>query len=183
MVSTGLKSPGKSIVLIGMMGAGKTCIGRRLAERMGIPFADADEEIEKAAGCNIEDIFSIYGEAAFRDVERRVIARLLDGPPMVLATGGGAYMDPETRAKVRSKGISVWLRAELDLLLTRVSRRNDRPLLKSGNKRATLEKLMGEREPIYAEADLAVDTGKESPESTVGRVLSALEDYREAPAP
>lgn len=186
MVSTKTISPHKApktIVLVGMMGAGKTCIGRRLAERLGIPFADADDEIEAAAGCKIEDIFSIYGEPAFRDVERRVIARLLDGPAMVLATGGGAFMSPETRGKIRKTSTSIWLRAELDLLLSRVARRTDRPLLKNGNKRETLKKLMLERDPVYREADLAVDTGKESPEATVDKVLSALEDRQDAVSP
>ncbi|MBT5415023.1 MAG: shikimate kinase [Rhodospirillaceae bacterium] len=165
----------RSVVLIGLMGAGKTCIGRRLASRLALPFVDADAEIEKAAGCTIEDIFESHGEAAFRDGERRVIARILDGKPVVLATGGGAYMNEETRAKIRGHGISVWLRAELDLLLKRTGRRNNRPLLKRGDRRQILETLMAERYPIYAEADIVVDSMDGPPDETVEAVLRALD--------
>jgi shikimate kinase len=164
----------RSIVLVGLMGAGKSCIGRRLAERIGLPFIDADSEIEEAAGCSIPDIFELYGEDAFRDGERRVIARLLDGAPCVLATGGGAFMDTETRKAVRARAISVWLRADLDLLLARTARRGERPLLAKGNRRATLERLMAERHPVYAEADVVVDSAREAPEVTVERVVAAL---------
>lgn len=177
MVAQNTKSTDKTIVLVGMMGAGKTCIGRRLAERLGARFIDADDEIETAAGCAIEDIFEVYGEQAFRDVERRVIARLLSGPAHVLATGGGAFMDEETRRRIRRNGVSVWLRADLDLLLGRVARRRDRPLLRNGNRRETIEALMRERYPIYAEADITVDSGKEVPETTVQRVMDALAGY------
>ncbi len=149
----------KTVVLIGLMGAGKSTVGRRLAARLGRPFKDADGEIEKAAGCSIEDIFSSRGEAAFRDGERRVIARLLEEPPHVLATGGGAFMDPCTRARIRAKGISIWLRADLDVLLARVARRDNRPLLKAGDPRETLGRLIHERYPVYAEADVTVMTG------------------------
>jgi len=170
----------RAIVLVGLMGAGKTCIGRRLAERSGLPFVDADAEIEKAAGCSIPDIFEFYGEEAFRDGERRVIARLLEGPPVVLATGGGAFMDAGTRALVRRHGISVWLRADLELLLARTARRNDRPLLAGRDQRATLEALMKERHPVYAEADVVVDSAREAPEVTVERVMAALDAHLHA---
>ena len=167
----------RSIVLIGMMGAGKSTVGRRLAGRLGLDFVDADAEIEAAAGCSIEDIFALHGEAAFRDGERRVIARLLDRPVHVLATGGGAICDPRTRAKIRDRGISVWLRADIDLLLRRVARRNNRPLLKTGDMRATLERLMAERYPLYAEADITVDTADSPAEETVDKVMAALRDF------
>src|SRR5262249_24308957 len=132
----------RTIVLVGLMGAGKTNIGRRLAQRLGLPFVDADSEIEAAAGETIEEIFERRGEAAFRDGERRVIARLLGHPPHVLATGCGAFMDAETRGLIRERSISIWLRAELDHLVQRVSRRNNRPLLKRTDPRATLAKLI-----------------------------------------
>lgn len=164
----------RTIALVGLMGVGKTSIGRRLAQRLGLPFVDADIEIEAAAGASIEEIFERHGEAAFRDGERRVIARLLEQPPHVLATGGGAVMDPSTRALLRQRAISVWLRADLDLMLSRVARRNNRPLLKNGDRRAVLEKLMAERYPAYAEADLTVDSVDGPPEATVERVMAAL---------
>ncbi len=159
------------------MGAGKTCIGRELAGRLGIPFTDADTEIETAAGCAIEDIFRLYGEQEFRDGERRVLARLLDGSAHVLATGGGAFMDPETRRKAREQAISIWLRADLDLLVSRVGRRSNRPLLRGKNSREVLGKLIDERYPVYAEADITVDSGREAPESTVDRVMMGLEEF------
>ena len=167
-------SPDKSIVLVGLMGAGKTCIGTRLARKLGMGFVDADDEIETAADCTIEEIFNRYGEQAFRDGERRVIARLLDGEPRVVATGGGAFVNPETRDNVRRLGISVWLKADVDVLLQRVSRRNNRPLLKGGDKREILERLIDERYPAYAEADLTIESGSESPDITVSRVIDAL---------
>jgi shikimate kinase len=167
----------KTIVFVGLMGAGKSCMGRNLAKVLGLTFVDADAEIEKAAGCTIEDIFELHGEAAFRDGERRVLARLLDGPVCVLGTGGGAFMDTETRAHVRRRGISIWLRAELDLLLARTARRNNRPLLKTGDPRAILARLMEERHPIYAEADITVDSADGPPEVTLERVVTALQDY------
>jgi shikimate kinase len=167
----------KAIVLVGLMGAGKTCIGSRLAARLALPFVDADAEIEEAAGCSIADIFEIYGEAAFRDGERRVIARLLDGPVQVIATGGGAFIDNGTRARVRERGISIWLRADIELLLSRTTRRGHRPLLNKGDRRETMERLIAERHPIYAEADIVVDSGRETPESTVERTLAALSAF------
>lgn len=172
----------KSIVIVGLMGAGKTCIGSRLADRLGLPFVDADAAIEEAAGCSIADIFEVYGEAAFRDGERRVIARLLDGPVQVIATGGGAFVDPETRARVRERGISIWLRADIELLLSRTARRNHRPLLNKGDRRGTLERLMAERYPVYAESDIVVDSGREAPEATVERTLAAVAAFLAARA-
>jgi shikimate kinase len=164
----------RPIVMVGMMGAGKSAIGRRLAQRLGVPFVDADAEIERAAGCTIEEIFEKHGEAAFRDGERRVIARLLDGPVGVLATGGGAFMDPETRARIRSRAITVWLKVDLDTLVERVSRRGHRPLLKNGDPRKILTQLMAVRAPIYAEADITVETGDAPTAATVERVIEAL---------
>ena len=167
----------KTIVLIGLMGAGKSRIGRLLAQRLGLKFIDADKEIENAAQCSIEETFERHGEAAFRDGERRVIARLLDGPVHVLATGGGAFMNQETRARIRECGLAVWLRADLDLLTRRVSRRRNRPLLKKGKPRNILERLMAERYPVYAEAPIVVDSGDEPPELIADRVIEALEKY------
>lgn len=164
----------RTIVLVGLMGAGKSAIGRRLATRLGMPFVDADTEIERAAGCTITDIFELHGEAAFRDGERRVIARLLTRPPHVLATGGGAFMDPATRAAIRANGISIWLKADLDLLLARVSRRSNRPLLAGGDARAILTRLMAERHPVYAEADITVESMERPHEQMVQMVVDAL---------
>jgi shikimate kinase len=171
-----LKVP-RTIVLIGLMGAGKSCIGRRLAKLLGLKFVDADTEIESAADCTIEEIFERHGEAAFRDGERRVIERLLGQAVQVLATGGGSFMDPMTRAAIHQQGISVWLRADLDLLLKRTGRRNNRPLLKRGDPRAILEGLMAERYPIYGEANVVVDSVDGPPEITVERVRVAVEGY------
>lgn len=174
----------RTIVLVGLMGAGKTSIGRRLATRLGLPFVDADHEIEAAAGCTIPEIFERFGEAGFRDGERKVIARLLDGPVHVLSTGGGAFMDQETRALIREKGLSVWLRAELDLLVQRTARRDHRPLLRSGDPREILRSLMEKRYPVYAEADLTVDSDDSPLEETTDRVVEALHLHLlGAPAP
>lgn len=156
------------------MGAGKTNIGRRLASRLNLPFFDSDTEIETAAGETIEEIFKQRGEVAFREGERRVIARLLQGSVHVLATGGGAFIDPATRSLIARRAVSVWLRADLDTLFQRVLRRDNRPLLKAGQPRAILADLIERRYPIYAEADLIVDSGEGSPELTVRRVLAAL---------
>jgi shikimate kinase len=164
-------------VLVGLMGAGKTSIGRLLAERLGLPFVDSDAEIERAGGAAIDEIFALEGEATFRSGERRVIARLLSGPPAVIATGGGAYLDPTTRATVRERAVSVWLKANLDTLVKRTSRRGGRPLLKRGDPRKILASLIDERYPVYGEADLTVETGEESPEIVVKRVLAALEAH------
>jgi len=169
--------PSKSIVIVGGPGVGKSSIGRKLAARFAIPFFDADEEIEKAAGMNIEQIFERFGEAEFRKGERRVIARLLDQPTHILATGGGAFMDQETRAIIRAKAISVWLRADITTLFERTSRRSDRPLLKQGDPRAILEKLLAERSPFYAEADVVADSDNRPAEETVERVVKALSAF------
>lgn len=181
--AAGLLPAGKSVVLVGLMGAGKSSVGRRLARELGLPFVDADEEIERAAGCSIADIFRLYGEAAFRDGEERVVARLLQGGPQVLATGGGAFVNPRTRARIRDAAVSVWLRAELDVLVRRTRRRDERPLLAEGDPKATLERLMAERYPIYAEADVIVDTGEEEIEMTVGRIVAALRTRAREHAP
>src|SRR6516165_396975 len=156
------------------MGAGKSKVGRRLALRLGLPFSDSDPEIEAAAGETIEEIFANRGEQVFRDGERRVIARLLAQPVQVLATGGGAFMDPMTRSLIGRRGVSLWLRADLDTLVARVSRRNNRPLLKSGDPRPILAKLIQQRYPVYAEADVVVDSSTGSPEATVNRAVAAL---------
>jgi shikimate kinase len=166
--------PRRAIVLVGLMGAGKTKIGRRLAARLNLPFFDSDEEIETAAGETIEEIFANRGEAVFRDGERRVIARLLHGPVHVLATGGGAFMDPATRRIIAARGVSVWLRAELDVLFARVSRRTNRPLLKTPNPRGVLAELIDRRYPIYAEADVTIDSGEGPPDATATRAIAAL---------
>ena len=172
---------GKSIVLVGLMGAGKTSVGRKLAEKMDLAFTDADEEIAKAAGCTIEDIFEFYGEEAFRDVEEKVISRLLEDGPQVLATGGGAFMNSATRARIADHGVSVWLRAELDVLVQRTRRRGGRPLLKNRDPKATLQKLIDERYPVYAEADIVVDSRDEGPEATVHLITAALDDLSPSP--
>ncbi len=174
MPDTGEIATDRTIVLVGLMGAGKSCIGRRLAARLGLPFRDADAEIERAAGCSIEDIFELHGEAAFREGENRVICRLLTDAPHVLATGGGAFMNPETRAAIGERAISVWLRADLELMLKRTGRRNNRPLLKRGDPRKILSDLMDQRYPVYGDADLVVDSVDGPPEVTVERVLAAL---------
>jgi shikimate kinase/3-dehydroquinate synthase len=165
---------GRGIVLVGLMGSGKTSVGRRLAARLGLPFRDADVEIEQAAGCTIAEIFARYGEQAFRDGERRVIARLLAGERMVLATGGGAYMDPATRAAIRRHSVCVWLRCRLPVLLRRVAGRSHRPLLNGGDPAEILQRLMVLRHPIYAEADVIVECGDENLDTTTGHVLAAL---------
>ncbi len=175
-------APKESIVMVGLMGAGKTSIGRRLAARLGLPFVDADDEIEAAAGSSIDDIFERLGEASFRDGERRVIARLLDGPPIVLATGGGAFLDAETRERIATKGISVWLRADIDTLVRRTSRRNNRPLLKNGEPKEILTRLMKQRHPIYQLADIVVDSFDAPAEETLQHVFDAVEAYRAAEA-
>jgi shikimate kinase len=166
--------PRRTIVLVGLMGAGKTKIGRRLATRLNLPFFDSDTEIEAAAGETIEEIFRNRGEEVFRDGERRVIARLLTQPVHVLATGGGAFMDPATRALISRRGVSVWLRADLDVLAARVARRNNRPLLQQRDARAVLAELIERRHPIYAEANVTIDSGEGPLELTTVRVIAAL---------
>jgi len=169
----------RSIVMVGLMGAGKSSIGRRLATRLDLPFVDADTEIEAAAGCTIAEFFERHGEAAFRDGERRVIARLLEDGPMVLATGGGAFMDEETRAAIAQTGISVWLRADLDTLVRRTARRAERPLLNTGDPARTLESLMETRHPVYAQADIVVESNDGPPDETVERVVEALAAFND----
>ena len=169
---------GRSIVLVGLMGAGKTSIGRRLAARLGLPFLDADAEIELAAGRSVRELFENFGERYFRDGERRVIRRVLAGEPLVLATGGGAYMDDETRAIIRRDAVCVWLRAKLPTLLRRVANRAHRPLLNAGDPAEILGAMMAQRHPVYAEADIVVDCTDESPDATTGHVLDALAGWQ-----
>jgi shikimate kinase len=164
----------RSVVLVGMMGAGKSSVGRRVALRLSIPFVDADTEIEKAAGMAITDIFAIRGEAEFRAGEARVILRLLEGGPQVLATGGGAFINPDTRAAIAAKGISIWLKAEPDVLMKRIKRRQDRPLLHTADPAATLRKLLEEREPVYALADLTVQSREVTHDRIVDEIVSAI---------
>jgi len=159
-----------------LMGAGKSSVGRRLASLMGLSFVDADHEIEEAAGCSVADIFKLYGEKSFRDGERKVIRRLLEDGPVVLATGGGAFMDESTRAEIKENGISVWLKASLDILMHRTEGRPHRPLLQEGNPKETLKRLMEERYPIYGQADVAVEAKSENPESTALRVFNAIKE-------
>ena len=164
----------RTIVLVGLMGAGKSVIGRRLAAVLGLPFRDSDTEIEAAAGRSVAEVFSQFGEAHFRAGERRVMRRLLDGPPVVLATGGGAFMDPATRVAIRARGTSIWLRAPLPVLLRRVALRRNRPLLASGDPASVLQTLMHQRYPIYAEADIVVDCTDDTPDHMTGRVAAVL---------
>jgi shikimate kinase len=162
------------IVLVGMMGAGKSTVGRRLAARLGLPFLDADSEIEAAAGMSIPDIFEAHGELDFRDGEARVIARLLESGPAVLATGGGAFMREETRNRVSAKALSIWLKADADIIMRRVRRRADRPLLQTPDPEATVGRLIGEREPIYRHADLTIWSRDVPHEKIVDECVDAL---------
>ena len=172
---------GRAIVLVGLMGAGKTTIGRRLAQALHLDFVDADAEIEEAAGETIPEIFKNHGEAAFRAGEKRVIARLLTNGPHVLATGGGAYMNAETRETIAQNALSIWLHADLDVLMDRVGRRGNRPLLNQENPRAVMEKLISERYPTYAQADLTVDSVEGTHEHVVEKLLVALDVYLTTP--
>lgn len=165
---------GRPVVLVGMMGAGKTTVGRRLAARLGRHFVDSDEEVEKAAGMTIEDIFAAHGEADFRAGEVRVIARLLKDRDLVLGTGGGAFMNAETRALVKSSAVSVWIKADFELLFQRVQRRSNRPLLKTANPRQTLQDLIDRRYPVYAEADVTVVSRDVPQEQVASEVMEAL---------
>ena len=164
----------KSIVLVGLMGAGKSSVGKRLATALGLPFRDADAEIEAASNLTVSEFFERHGEAAFRDGERKVIARLLNGPRHILATGGGAYMDDETRALIKDKGLSVWLRADLETLVKRCMKRNTRPLLQTGDPKQILKDLMDARYPTYEQADLAVESGEGPHEVVVDKIIHAL---------
>ncbi len=173
----------RSIVLIGMMGVGKSSIGRRLGVRLGVPFVDADAEIEKAAGMSIADIFARHGEADFRSGEARVIARLLEGGPQVLATGGGAVMATDTRAAIKAKGVSIWLSADFDVLMRRISKRkNDRPMLQTADPAATLRQLLTEREPIYAQADITVHSREVPHDAIVAEIMRDLAVFLNAHA-
>jgi shikimate kinase len=165
---------GRSVVLVGMMGAGKSTIGRRLSVRLALPFLDADVEIEAAAGMSIPDIFESRGEADFRDGEVRVIARLLDSGPAVIATGGGAVMRQETRDRIRAKAVSIWLKVDTDVIMRRVKRRSDRPLLQTADPEATVERLIREREPVYGQADATVWSRDVPHEKIVDECLGAL---------
>lgn len=165
----------RSIVLVGLMGAGKTTVGRRLAAALGLSFVDADSEIEAAAGQSIPEIFAQYGEDYFRDGERRVIARLLEGGPQVLATGGGAFMDAGTRERIAEKGVSVWLRADLDLLMKRVLRRSHRPLLMQKDPEAVMRRLIDERYPVYGHAQIIVDSSDVPHDAIVARIVDQLD--------
>lgn len=168
----------RPIVLVGLMGSGKSTIGRRLAQRLGMPFADADDEIERAAGMTIADIFARFGEAHFRDGERRVIARLLSGKPLVLATGGGAFMNDETRSLIQRDALSIWLDADIPTLVERVARRSHRPLLKGRDAREVLRELAAVRNPVYAEAHLRVSSASSPHEYTVRDIMEALGSWK-----
>ncbi|RAK65515.1 shikimate kinase [Phenylobacterium kunshanense] len=172
----------RTIALVGLMGVGKSSVGRRLASALGLPFRDADTEVEAAAGRTIPEIFAEMGEPAFRDGERRVISRLLEGPPHVLATGGGAFMNPETRALIKERAISVWLKTDLDVLARRVGRKDNRPLIAGKDPMEVLKAQAEVRYPVYAEADITVETGDAAHHVTVGQVISALSDYLGEPA-
>lgn len=182
----------RSLVMVGLMGCGKTSVGRRLSVRLGLPFVDADEEIEAAAGKTISEIFADHGEAHFREGERKVIARLLKNGPQVLATGGGAFMHPETRENIKRAGISIWLKADLPVLMRRVMRRDNRPLLKTADPEARMRELMIERYPIYAEADLVAYSRDVPHEVIVEEIIDGLlagplavakNELRQAPGP
>jgi shikimate kinase len=168
---------GRSVVLVGMMGAGKSTIGRRLAARLRLPFLDADAEIEAAAGMSIPDIFESHGEPHFRDGEARVIARLLEAGPSVLATGGGAFMREETRNRVRDKAVSIWLKADADTILKRVKRRADRPLLQTADPAATIGRLIDQRHPVYQLADITIASREVLHEKIVEECIAALHGW------
>lgn len=172
---------GRAIVLVGMMGAGKTAVGKRLAARLDMPFRDADAEIERAAQLTIPEIFAQHGEASFRDGERRVIARLLGEGPIVLATGGGAYMNADTRRGIAERGVSLWLKADLDVLLRRVKKRANRPLLQNSDPEGTLRRLIDQRYPVYAEADVTIQSRELPLDQMVGEALAAIIDFLRPP--
>lgn len=167
----------RSVVFVGLMGAGKTAIGRRVSSMLDLPFTDSDHEIESVSRMTVPDLFERYGEAEFRALEQRVIARLLETGPQVLSTGGGAFMNEQTRSAIAAHGLSVWLKADVDILLDRVSKKQNRPLLQNANPRAVLEKLMVERYPVYALADVTVPTRDERKEVIAGEVVEALERH------
>lgn len=167
----------RTIALVGLMGAGKSTVGRRLASALGREFYDSDDEIETAAGLSISDIFALHGEAEFRRGERRVLERLLKNPPHILATGGGAYLDPNTRALLRKCAVTVWLNADLETLWERVNRRNHRPLMKTPDARGVLTRLLKERTPIYSEADLVIDSVDGAHSTTVQKIITAVKNW------
>jgi shikimate kinase len=166
----------KTVALVGMMGAGKTSLGRKLAAKLDVTFRDADHEIEAAAGLSVSEIFERFGEAYFRDGERRVIARLLGEAPHVLATGGGAFMDAATRAAMRQSALSVWLKAPISVLMARVRKRDTRPLLRGGDPKEIIEKLLVAREPVYAQADIILECADESHTNALDRILAVLRE-------
>lgn len=166
----------RPIVLVGLMGAGKSTVGRRLAKRLGLPFVDSDVEIEEASGSTTAELFEQYGEHDFRDGERRLVARLVDGAVRVIATGGGAFIDPRTRELLNERAITVWLDAPVDVLAERTGRRNTRPLLRQGNRSATLARLSAERQPMYAEAQIHIRSGAGAHGDVVEAIVSALRD-------
>ncbi len=169
----------RSLVLVGLMGAGKSTVGRRLAQVLKLPFRDADHEIEAAAGMTIPEIFAVHGEEHFRDGERRVIARLLQEGPIVLATGGGAFMNEETRSRIAEHGISIWLKADLDVLMRRVRKRSTRPLLQNPDPEGTMRRLMELRHPVYATADIMIDSHETPHDKVVAEVVRALDEWFE----
>ena len=164
----------RTVALVGMMGSGKSSVGRRLAARLGVPFKDADSEIERAAGCPIPEIFDRFGEGAFRDGERKVIARLLGEAPHVLATGGGAFVDASTRERLKESVVTVWIKAPVEVLLARVKRRDNRPLLRGDDPRGVLERLLAERTPIYQLADVTVESDDGPHSQAVDQIVAAL---------
>jgi shikimate kinase len=174
---------GRHVVLVGLMGAGKTSVGRRLAQKLGLPFIDSDHAIEESARMSIPEIFAELGEAEFRAGEKKVIARLLGEPQQVIATGGGAYMDAETRARIREQAVSIWLKADLPVLMRRVQRRGNRPLLQTADPVATMQGLIDQRYPVYAEADLCVTSLEVPHELMVQTVLLSLQDFLERTHP
>ena len=167
----------RPIVLVGLMGAGKSTVGRRLAKRLGLPFVDSDDAIEDAAGFSAAEVFERYGEADFRDGERRLVARLMDGDIRVIATGGGAYVDQRTRQLLNERSITIWLDAPVDILADRTGRRDTRPLLRNGDRKGTLERLAEQRGPAYAEAHIRVLSGQGAHKDVVDSIVKALEDY------
>lgn len=167
----------RPIVLVGLMGVGKSTVGRRLARRLGLPFVDSDEAIEDAAGCSAAEIFERFGEADFRDGERRLVARLIDGAVRVIATGGGAFIDPRTRRLLNERAITIWLDAPLEVLTERTGRRDTRPLLRNGDRKRTLERLQRERQPAYAEAHIHVRSGNGAHKDVVDTILHQLEQH------
>ena len=173
----------RSVVFVGLMGAGKTAIGRKVAGMLGLPFTDSDHEIESVSRMTIPDLFERYGEAEFRSLEQRVIVRVLESGPQVLSTGGGAFMNAQTREAIEAYGLSVWLKADVDTLLDRVSKKQNRPLLKNADPRAVLERLMRERDPVYALVDVTVATRDERKEVIAGEVIEAIGRHLESLAP